>query len=52
MFEEKAKQMVKDILTSVDLEGDPIRILMEVYIENKLKEAYNEGYDNGYDDKV
>jgi len=46
MFKEKAKQIVKDILKSVDMKDDPIQILMEVYIENKLKEAYKLGFED------
>jgi len=45
-FKEKAKQIVKDILGSIDMKDDPIQTLMEVYIENKLKEAYKLGFED------
>ena len=42
-FKEKSKKIVKDILKSVQKEDDPISILLELYIEKRLKEAYNKG---------
>ena len=49
MFKEKSKQIVKNILESVDMKDDPIQILMEVYIEKQLKEACKEGFENFID---
>ena len=43
MFEDKAKEIVKDILKSVHKEDDPIAILLEVYVEKQLKDAYEKG---------
>ena len=43
MFEDKAKKIVEDILLSVNKKDDPIKVLLEVYIEKRLKEAYNKG---------
>ena len=31
------------------MKDDPIQILMEVYIEKQLKEAYKEGFENFID---
>ena len=46
-YKEKAIKVTEDILSAVGKKDDPIKELLEVYIEKALILAYEEGLING-----
>ena len=46
-YKEKAIKVTEDILSAVGKKDDPIKELLVVYVEKRLKEAYEDGLRNG-----
>ena len=46
-YKEKAIKATKDILSAVGKKDDPIKELLEAYVEKILTKAYEDGLRNG-----